>query len=191
MGALIGMLGVLGFLGCIVWLIVLAVKKRPKKICLISLAASIILFNIGIAITPESKSAPTQAEPPASSNTGSIVSSMGAISSRPQSDTTSSENIEIPESSSEYNEDSQVDSNTENVTITKEKYDKIRSGMTYEEVKKIVGGDGEAYYEYGDKGTDEYTVNYKWYGDALFSMASITCTGKNEKVIAKSQGGLK
>jgi hypothetical protein len=82
-------------------------------------------------------------------------------------------------------------SSSEQVTITKEEYKKIKNDMTYEEVKKIVGGDGEAYYEAGDEDTDTHVVNYMWHGEDEFSTASITCMGKDKKVISKAQGGLK
>ena len=82
-----------------------------------------------------------------------------------------------------------VSSNT--TTITKAQYGQIKSGMTYEEVKKIVGSDGDAYYESGDEGTETYVVNYMWHGEDGFSTVSITCSGKDQKVISKSQGGLK
>ncbi|WP_282936662.1 hypothetical protein [Paenibacillus sp. RC67] len=71
-------------------------------------------------------------------------------------------------------------------TITKEKYDKINIGMTYEEVKSIVGGEGKLITETGDKATPEYTATYQYTaegnpnGQAKITFRSNKCTSKSE-----------
>lgn len=75
--------------------------------------------------------------------------------------------------------------------ITKDAYDKIKTGMTYNEVKKIVGSEGKNIFESGDKGTDSYQISYMWMGKNG-GEATIGFSGKSElKVILKSQSELK
>lgn len=74
--------------------------------------------------------------------------------------------------------------------ITKETYDKLHNGMTYEEVQQIVGGVGEITSEAGDKGSELYTmvVTYKGKGDIG---ANVVLTFQDNKLQAKAQFGLK
>lgn len=46
--------------------------------------------------------------------------------------------------------------------LTKEKFERIQNGMTYEQVQEIIGTDGELMSEGGEKGTEFYTVMYMW-----------------------------
>ena len=108
-----------------------------------------------------------------------------------QNSPTAAENVSQSERGNVQSKPTSENSGSCDSIITKAQYDKIKSGMTYKQVKKIVGNDGDAYYESGDKGTDDYVVNYMWHGKNDFSTASITCSGKSEKVISKSQSGLK
>jgi hypothetical protein len=72
------------------------------------------------------------------------------------------------------------------VTITKEEFDK----MTYEEVVKIVGGEGHKISESGKPGTAEHTVMYDYTGEGdIGANASLMFQGG--KLITKSQFGLK
>jgi hypothetical protein len=76
------------------------------------------------------------------------------------------------------------------VTITKEEFDKIQNGMTYEQVVKIVGGEGHKVSESGKPGTTEHTVMYDYQGEGdLGANASLMFQGG--KLINKSQFGLK
>jgi hypothetical protein len=76
------------------------------------------------------------------------------------------------------------------VTITKEEFDKIQNGMTYEEVVKIVGGEGHKISESGKPGTAEHTVMYDYTGEGdIGANASLMFQGG--KLITKSQFGLK
>lgn len=72
--------------------------------------------------------------------------------------------------------------------ITAEKFNRIESGMTYDEVVNIVGSDGELLSQ-ADVGGDEYkTEMYVWYGVVPGSNANVTFQGG--KVVAKAQFGL-
>lgn len=73
--------------------------------------------------------------------------------------------------------------------ITKEDFDKISNSMTYEEVKKIIGCDGELMSEVGSKGQKYYTVVYNWKGKDGISNAVLEF--QDNKLISKSQVGLK
>jgi RNA polymerase subunit RPABC4/transcription elongation factor Spt4 len=78
-----------------------------------------------------------------------------------------------------------------NGRITKAAYDKIKNGMTYDEVKEIIGSDGKNIFESGDKGTDSYQISYMWLGENG-GEATIGFSGKSElKVLLKSQSELK
>ncbi|WBY63804.1 hypothetical protein [Thermocaproicibacter melissae] len=177
-GFVLGICSFLGFIACLIWLIVMVAQKRSKRYSLIGIGVCFVLFIVALSI-PSSKESVTV-------NTKAQSSSI-AISNRMAS--SSSTEFTNNDDYTAYTEQEDLSKNEE--YITKDEYDKIKSGMTYAQVVKIVGSEGEAYYESGDKGTDDYVVNYMWHGKDGFSTASITCTGKSQKVIAKSQGGLK
>lgn len=73
--------------------------------------------------------------------------------------------------------------------ITLAKFNKIQNGMTYEQAKSIIGGDGSVNSETGTKGTSDYTVIYSYEGSDIGSNAILTFQG--EKLIDKTQVGLK
>lgn len=74
--------------------------------------------------------------------------------------------------------------------ISKAEFDKIENGMTYEEVVKIIGGEGEVMSEVGEKGTEYYTVMYTYDGESgLGSNANFMF--QNGKLTSKAQFGLK
>lgn len=72
--------------------------------------------------------------------------------------------------------------------LTEEKFNQIESGMTYDEVKNIIGSDGSVLSETGEKGTEFYTVIYEWETDGVFSNANFTFQG--DKLLNKSQIGV-
>lgn len=75
--------------------------------------------------------------------------------------------------------------------ITIGEYEQIKNGMTYDEVKAIIGSDGQNIFESGDKGTDSYSISYMWIGESG-GEATIGFTGKDKlTVLMKSQSGLK
>lgn len=77
-------------------------------------------------------------------------------------------------------------SESSQVTVTAEQYDKVQTGMTYDEVKKIMGGDGESLSETEIAG--QTAEMYTWSGGSLGSNCTISFT--NGEVSAKSQFGL-
>ncbi|MGG3888610.1 DUF3862 domain-containing protein [Metabacillus fastidiosus] len=72
--------------------------------------------------------------------------------------------------------------------LTEEKFNQIKNGMTYDEVKKIIGSEGTVMSETGDVGTDFHTVMYEWETDGLFSNANFTFQGG--KLLNKTQIGV-
>ena len=71
-------------------------------------------------------------------------------------------------------------------TATTAKFSQVTSGMTYEQVKAIMGGDGCMISESSMMGIE--TAIYQWNGNSLYSVASITF--QNGKVYSTSQQGL-
>lgn len=75
-------------------------------------------------------------------------------------------------------------------TISLEEFNTIEAGMTYEQVKEIIGSDGELLSDV-DLGMGEkyHTLTYVWYGNkATGSNANFTFQGG--KLITKAQIGL-
>ncbi|MBU8919439.1 DUF3862 domain-containing protein [Bacillus sp. FJAT-29953] len=72
--------------------------------------------------------------------------------------------------------------------LTKEKFEQIKDGMTYEEVVKVVGAEGKLLSESGEKGTQFHTVMYEFETDGFMSSASMMFQGG--KLINKAQFGL-
>lgn len=72
--------------------------------------------------------------------------------------------------------------------ITMSEYNQIQEGMSYDEVKEIIGSDGELTSTSSMGG---YTISiYTWYGNgAAGSNANVTFT--NDEVTGKAQVGLK
>lgn len=71
--------------------------------------------------------------------------------------------------------------------ISMEEYNKIETGMTYEQVKEIVGGTGEVSSQVESGGYKIVIIT--WYGNGMAgSNANVTFT--NDEVTAKAQVGL-
>ncbi len=79
---------------------------------------------------------------------------------------------------------------TNKPTISKSEFDKIENGMSYNEVKEIIGSEGELLSEAGDKGTEFYTVMYSWKGEGSIG-ANANAMFQNGKLASKAQFGLK
>lgn len=76
--------------------------------------------------------------------------------------------------------------------LTLEKYNQIETGMTYDEVKNIIGSDGTIAAESGEKGTELYTIIYTWEGVGQIGANGIfTFQGENVELDSKAQTGLK
>jgi len=74
-------------------------------------------------------------------------------------------------------------------TISKEEFDKIEIGMTYEQVKEIIGSDGEVISESGEKGTELHTIMYQWKGEGSLG-ANANFLFQNNQLQNKAQFGL-
>ncbi|MDT2262338.1 DUF3862 domain-containing protein [Paenibacillus larvae] len=74
-------------------------------------------------------------------------------------------------------------------TITKEMFDKIQNGMKYEEVKDMIGSEGELSMESGEKGSEFHMATYIWKGSDIGSNGTFTFQGG--KLTSKAQIGLK
>lgn len=70
--------------------------------------------------------------------------------------------------------------------LTLEKFNQIQNGMKYEEVVKILGGNGTETSSFSSGSLK--TVSYKWEGEKY---ARITATFRNGELTSKIQSGLK
>lgn len=79
----------------------------------------------------------------------------------------------------------------DNTKITLEEFNRIETGMTYEQVTDIIGGEGTVLSEADITGNPEYkTTIYTWEGSgSLGANANVTFQGG--KVVSKAQFGLK
>lgn len=73
--------------------------------------------------------------------------------------------------------------------ISKEEFDKIQSGMSYDEVVAVIGGEGEVMSESGSEGEDAHTVMYTWDGESGLG-ANANAMFQGGKLINKAQFGL-
>lgn len=71
-------------------------------------------------------------------------------------------------------------------TITKAEFDQLKTGMTYAQVVKIVGGEGNMLSESEVAGIK--TAMYMWYGEDGISNANVMI--QNNKLVSKAQMGL-
>lgn len=77
-------------------------------------------------------------------------------------------------------------SDVEEADLTMAKYNQIKNGMSLDDVQGIIGSDGK---EVSSSEIGKYkTVTQKWDGD---NYAYIICTFQNDKMMFKSQGGIK
>ncbi|PGB21675.1 hypothetical protein COM06_30045 [Bacillus toyonensis] len=74
--------------------------------------------------------------------------------------------------------------------ISKAEFDQIQNGMSYDEVKAIIGSDGEVLSETGQAGDQFHTIMYKWDGEKGFG-ANANFMFQDGKLQNKSQFGLK
>ncbi|MFJ7918979.1 DUF3862 domain-containing protein [Lysinibacillus fusiformis] len=72
--------------------------------------------------------------------------------------------------------------------LTEEKFKQIKDGMTYEEVVKIVGAEGNIMSETGSAGEPHHTVMYEFETDGI--MSSSTMMFQGGKLINKAQFGV-
>lgn len=77
--------------------------------------------------------------------------------------------------------------------ITKEAFEKLKSGMSYAEATEIIGFEGEVMSESGTpggKGLDIHTVMYQYTGKGSLG-ANANLMFQDDKLINKAQVGLK
>ncbi len=74
--------------------------------------------------------------------------------------------------------------------ITMAKYKKIKSGMTYQEVVKIIGEEGEESSRVEIPGIP-ITVMYMWKAKGFMAMGNMNATFQGNKLTTKAQFGLK
>ncbi|EOO71750.1 DUF3862 domain-containing protein [Bacillus mycoides] len=74
--------------------------------------------------------------------------------------------------------------------INKAKFDQIQNGMSYEEVKNIIGSDGKVISEGGQAGDHFHTIMYSWKGEKGLG-ANANFMFLEGKLQNKSQFGLK
>lgn len=68
----------------------------------------------------------------------------------------------VSSSLSEENSSAPSSTTTPASFISKETYDKLTTGMTYEAVVKLFGLPGKQIYESGEKGSGDFVVSYLW-----------------------------
>ncbi|CAH2464436.1 MULTISPECIES: DUF3862 domain-containing protein [Bacillus cereus group] len=74
--------------------------------------------------------------------------------------------------------------------ISKAEFDQIQNGMSYEEVKNIIGSDGEVMSESGQAGDQFHTIMYSWKNEKGLG-ANARFMFQEGKLQNKSQFGLK
>lgn len=88
------------------------------------------------------------------------------------------------------NTDNSNATNTNDAKISLEEFNQIETGMSYEEVVEIVGGEGTVLSESDITGDGQYkTTIYSWDGNGMLG-ANANVTFQGDKVISKAQFGL-
>lgn len=91
----------------------------------------------------------------------------------------------------ELTRDTDADIIASDGTISLDEFNSIKTGMTYAEVCKIIGGEGVLASSVDFGIDDEYkTEIYEWTGDGSIG-ANANVTFQSGKVISKSQAGLR
>lgn len=136
----------------------------------------IAVFVIGIAANAgkdDSKETVTPATSPDASASGSAATAKPADSAAPSAKAT-----EAPKNKP---------------TMSKAEFDKLESGMTYDEATAIIGGPGEVVSESGKKGGTDleiHTVMLQYKGEGGVG-ANANLMFQDEKLVNKAQMGLK
>lgn len=120
-------------------------------------------------------------------NSGNKTAASSAVNGTAVSQSSSSSQASSSQVSSSQASSSQASSKADSY-ITKAKFDQIQNGMSYEQVKSIIGSDGELMSEVGTKGDAYYTVMYDW--KASDGIANATFEFQDGKLQLKSQVGL-
>lgn len=91
-------------------------------------------------------------------------------------------------SETSFTDNNSVNKNTELITLSE--FNQIETGMTYEQVKEIVGSEGTLTSDVSIGDERYHTKIYTWYGNTLTG-ANANVTFQGGKVIGKAQVGLK
>lgn len=75
-------------------------------------------------------------------------------------------------------------------SVNMAEFEQIKSGMTYEEVKNIIGGPGQVLSESGNPGEQFHTVMYQYEGEGSLG-ANANFMFQGGKLVNKAQFGLK
>lgn len=76
-------------------------------------------------------------------------------------------------------------------SINMDEFNRIKDGMTYDQVKAVAGGEGTLQSETGQKGDEFYTAMYGWDGEGSSGAnVLIMFQGAPARVVSKSQFGL-
>lgn len=148
------------------------IKLAPRVIGTIWSVIAVMFIVASLSNSNEDKA--TTAAGLAVKQGGDVVSSASVTGASKPSDAPTSKPTEQPKNKP---------------TITKEEFEQVQNGMTYDEVTKIIGGPGEIMSEVGTKGDQFYTVIYMYKGESLGANANLTFQGG--KLNAKAQFGLK
>lgn len=133
----------------------------------------IAIILIAAIANPSEESATKETKQPASESTA------------PKAESKPKQEVKAEEPKQETKEEPKNDPN-----ISKDEFDQIQNGMTYEEVVAIIGGEGEVMSEVGEKGTPYYSIMYKYDGEKGFG-SNANFTFQANKLQAKAQFGLK
>ncbi len=149
---------------------------------------------------PAGSKAPADSEIPTGSNTapGSTAPDSRVQSGSPSNSAAESASQPAEQTSSQpvfqsvFGNDTESDNaeaETSGPEISMTEYDKITEGMTYADVKSIIGSDGKLQRESGEKGSDLYLAVYRWDGpNSTDSYADLTF--EDGKLDMKIQFGL-
>ncbi|HIE8455386.1 TPA: DUF3862 domain-containing protein [Bacillus cereus] len=111
-------------------------------------------------------------------------------SSEPKQETQAPVTKETPKEEVKKEEPKKEDTQKNKPGISKAEFDQIQNGMSYDEVKAIIGSDGEVLSESGQAGDQFHTIMYKWDGEKGFG-ANANFMFQEGKLQNKSQFGLK
>ncbi|WP_025912006.1 hypothetical protein [Priestia flexa] len=98
---------------------------------------------------------------------------------------------EVAAQPEETEEPEAVEEETNYPSINMDEFNRIKDGMTYEQVKAVAGGEGTLQSETGQKGDEFYTAMYGWDGEgSTGANVLIMFQGSPARVVSKSQFGL-
>ncbi|MBJ7987797.1 DUF3862 domain-containing protein [Bacillus cereus] len=127
---------------------------------------------------------------------GIIATAMGGgddketTSSEPKQESQAPATKETPKEEVKKEEPKKEEAPKNKPGISKAEFDQIQNGMSYDEVKTIIGSDGEVLSENGQAGEQFHTIMYKWDGEKGFG-ANANFMFQEGKLQNKSQFGLK